>query len=70
MPAAIRRLISAVRRGGHHRHAEVDRPAHLLGVGEHRLEALREQLGDLLDVDADVGLGLVEDELARCRWAP
>ena len=47
--------------GGHHGHAEVDGPAHLLGVGEHGLEALREELGDLLDVDADVALGLVEE---------
>ena len=52
------------RRGeGQDGRAHVHRLADLLGVGQHRGEALREQPGDLVDVDADVALGLVEDEL-------
>ena len=48
--------------GGEHRHAHVDRPGDLLGVGQDRLEALGEEPGDLADVEADVALRLVEDQ--------
>src|SRR5205814_2274273 len=48
--------------GGQHRHAHVDGAGDLPGVGQDGLEALGEQPGDLADVEADVALGLVEDQ--------
>src|SRR5581483_7488586 len=48
--------------GGQDRHAHVDRAGDLPGVGQHRLEALGEEPGDLADVEADVALRLVEDQ--------
>src|SRR3546814_2915477 len=58
--------------GGHHRHAEVDGPAHLLGVGEDRLEPFRKHLVYLVAVDATVSFGLFGDDqdfLGRARGA-